>query len=300
METITRIKQLKQERNALIMAHNYVEAPLQEVADFVGDSLELSRKAANLSAPVIVLVGVHFMAETCKIMSPASRVFVPAPDAGCPMADMAPAQDVAAYRQAHPGTVLVAYVNTTAATKAEVDICCTSSNAEQIVASIPADREIMFLPDRNLGANIAAKLGRKMNLWPGCCPVHDKITAAQVAALRQDHPGAVLMMHPECRPEVIAHADLALSTGKMLSAAKEVQQDILVGTETGIIHRLKVENPGKAFFPLQPEPICPDMKKNTLEKLLSCLENLSGEVLLSDDICRRARLPIERMLAGHL
>lgn len=300
-ELIARIQKLKAERGAVLMAHNYVDGSIQDIADFCGDSLELARQAAKMSASVVVLAGVSFMAETAKIMCPQAKVLHPVPEAGCPMADMASAEAVAAYRREHPDTVLIAYVNTTAAVKAQVDICCTSSNAEAIVASIPADRKIMFLPDRNLGANVSRKLGRQLELWPGFCPIHNRITADMVRAVKQAHPGAPLITHPECQPEIVALSEYVLSTGWMLKKVKELDcPEIIVGTEYGVIHRMRKENPGKVFIPLEPLPTCIDMKKITLENIADCLENLSGEVKLSPEICASARLPIERMIQGHL
>ncbi len=298
---MARIRELAKAHGAVLMAHNYVDGDIQDLADFTGDSLELSRQAARMSASLVVLAGVSFMAETAKVMCPGAKVLHPVPEAGCPMADMAAAADVAEYRRRHPDAVLVAYVNTTAAVKAEVDICCTSSNAEQIVASIPADRPIMFLPDRNLGMNISRKLGRAMEFWPGFCPVHNRITTAMVQAVRAAHPGAPLLVHPECTPEVVGLADYVLSTGWMLKKVAEIaSRDIIVGTESGILHRMRLENPGKNFIALEPLPSCADMKRLTLASIVDCLETLGGEVVLPDDILRRARLPIERMLQGHL
>ena len=207
---------LKKECGAVILAHNYCSDEVQDVADFVGDSLQLSIKARDVAAPVIVFCGVRFMAETAKILSPGSTVLHPVPDAGCPMAEMATAEAVREFRAAHPDHILVAYVNSTAETKAEVDICVTSANAERIVASLPADRPVLFLPDRNLGANVAKNLGRAIDLWPGYCPIHDRITVESVQAAKATHPNALFLCHPECRPEVVALADHALSTGGML------------------------------------------------------------------------------------
>lgn len=298
-ELINEINRLKQERNAVILAHNYVNGDVQDIADFTGDSLELSIKAQNIKAPVIVFCGVSFMAESAKILSPDSKVLLPVMDAGCQMADMASAQAVADYRKANPDTVLVAYVNTTAAVKAEVDICCTSANAEKVVKSIPADKKIMFLPDRNLGANVSKALNRPMELWPGCCPIHDQVLAESIKIAREKHPQAKLMVHPECPPEILALADIALSTGGMLRAVKEspAGSEFIVGTEYGILHRLEKENPDKKFYPLEPRPTCRDMKKITLEDIRNVLRDLSNEVILSDEMIARAKCPIERMLA---
>lgn len=298
MDIIDEIKELKKRREAIILAHNYTVGEVQDIADFTGDSLELSRKAAECHAPVIVFCGVRFMAETAKILSPDSIVLHPNPDAGCPMADMADADEVRAYRKAHPETIIVAYVNTTAATKTAVDICCTSGNAEKVILSLPKDREIMFLPDANLGANIMRATGRRMELWNGCCPTHNAIDPDRIARARAAHPGAVFMVHPECPPATVEAADEALSTGGMLKFARECDaREMIVGTETGILHRLRKENPGKTFFPLEPNPLCPNMKKLSVESVLAALRDLAPRVELDDETIRMARAPIDRMLA---
>lgn len=297
-ELIEEIKRLKAERGAIILAHNYVRGELQDLADFVGDSLELSIKAKNAGAGVIVFCGVRFMAETAKLLSPQSVVLLPNPDAGCPMADMALAEKVAAYKAAHPDTVIVAYVNTTAEVKAHVDLCCTSGNAEKIIASIPEEREILFLPDRNLGGNLNRKLGRHMLLWPGFCPTHDRVTPEAIRAARAAHPGVKVLVHPECDPAVVALADEALSTGGILRFARESPDTaFLIGTESGILHRLRQENPGKKFYPIEPEMLCPNMKKITLENVRDCLQNMAPQVELSPEIMAAAVAPIEKMLA---
>lgn len=298
MNLIEEIKQLKAERNAVILAHNYVRPELQEIADFTGDSLELSIKAKNVKAETIVFCGVRFMAETAKLLSPDSVVLLPNPDAGCPMADMAAADAVAAYRAAHPEAFLVAYVNTTADVKAHVDLCCTSGNAEKIITELPENQEILFLPDRNLGGNMNRKLDRKMDLWPGCCPTHDHVTPEMIAEARAAHPGAKVLVHPECAPEVVAAADEALSTGGILKFVRESSDKaFIIGTESGILHRLRKENPGKEFYPLQPEMICPDMKKITLENVRDCLKNMAPRIELPEEILREAVKPIEAMIA---
>lgn len=298
MNLIEEIKQLKAERNAVILAHNYVRPELQEIADFSGDSLELSIKAKNAKAKTIVFCGVRFMAETAKLLSPDSVVLLPNPDAGCPMADMTAADAVAAYRAAHPEAFLVAYVNTTADVKAHVDLCCTSGNAEKIIAELPEGEEVLFLPDRNLGGNMNRKLDRKMELWPGCCPIHDGVTPEMIAEARAAHPEAKVLVHPECAPEVVAAADEALSTGGILKFVRESdEKEFIIGTESGILHRLRKENPGKKFYPLQPEMICPDMKKITLENVRDCLKNMAPRVELPEEILREAVKPIEAMLA---
>lgn len=298
MDIIDEIKELKKRREAIILAHNYTVGEVQDIADFTGDSLELSRKAAECHAPVIVFCGVRFMAETAKILSPDSIVLHPNPDAGCPMADMADADEVRAYRKAHPETIIVAYVNTTAATKTAVDICCTSGNAEKVILSLPKDREIMFVPDANLGANIMRATGRRMELWNGCCPTHNAIDPDRIARARAAHPGAIVMVHPECPPATVEAADEALSTGGMLKFARECDaREMIVGTETGILHRLRKENPGKTFFPLEPNPLCPNMKKLSVESVLAALRDLAPRVELDDETIRMAREPIDRMLA---
>lgn len=294
---IQEIHSLKKIHNAVILAHNYVCGDVQDVADFTGDSLELSIKARDCSAPVIVFCGVSFMAETAKILSPKAKVLHPAPNAGCPMADMASAEAVAQYKKDHPDTLLVAYVNTTAAVKALVDICVTSANAERVINSIPLEQKIMFLPDQNLAANVSRNLNRKMELWPGFCPTHQKIMPEFIQAARQKYPDAKILVHPECPPAIVDIADAALSTGGMLRYVRE-QPDtqFVIGTECGIIHRMKKENPTKEFFPIEPPPLCPNMKKLSLENLRDVLLNLSNEVILDSQLIERARLPIERML----
>ena len=296
-ELSAKIRGLARQRNAVILAHNYTHGEVQDVADFVGDSLALSIQAKKADAPVIVFCGVRFMAETAKILSPQSAVLHPVPDSGCPMADMAEAAKVAAWKREHPGHVLVAYVNSTAATKAEVDVCCTSANAEKIVRRIPEDKPILFLPDRNLGANVAAATGRRMELWPGFCPTHNRIEPAMVEAVRAAHPGVPFICHPECLPAVVALADAALSTGGMLDYVRHSDApEIIVGTENGIFHRMRKEAPDKTFWPLAPLPTCPNMKKIGLEDILLSLETMSPTVELDESLMNRARAPIERML----
>ena len=293
-----KILALKKEKNAVILAHYYQQPEIQEIADYVGDSYGLSIEASRAPQENIHMCGVRFMAETAKILSPQSIVLHPEPGAGCPMSDMAPAHAVREYREAYPDTVLVAYVNTTAAVKAEVDICCTSANAEKIIRSIPADKKIMFLPDQNLGANVMRLTGRKMELWPGYCPTHNRIMPEAAKKIRAAHPDAVMIVHPECLPAVVDIADYALSTGGMLRFAKETEaRKIIIGTEHGILHRLRNENPGKEFIPMYPLPACPNMKKIKLESVLDALEKMQYPVELGVELMDRARLPIERMLS---
>lgn len=292
------IGEWKRRRQALIVAHNYTIPEVQDIADFVGDSLELSIKARGCPAPVLVFCGVRFMAETAKILSPETVVLHPNPHSGCPMADMADVEAVRQYRQDHPDTVLVAYVNTTAAVKTAVDICCTSGNAAAVIGSIPPERKIMFLPDANLGRNLVNSLGRPMEVWPGFCPTHNRIWPEAVRQARQAHPEALVLVHPECLPQVVAEADQALSTGGMLRFAREsTAASFIIGTETGLLHRLRRESPGKAFYPLEPEPVCPNMKKITLEHVLFALQKMEPRVELPATVISAARLPIERMLA---
>ena len=297
-DIVKKINDLKIKRNAVILAHNYVIGEVQDIADFVGDSLELSIKAAATQAPVIVFCGVSFMAETAKLLAPDSTVLLPEVSAGCPMADMASAEAVRALRKEHPDAVFVAYVNTTAAVKAEVDICCTSANAEKIVSAIPEDKEIVFLPDQNLGGNVMKNLNRKMILFPGYCPTHHRIEPAQIEAMRKQYPNAPIVVHPECPVEVTALADAALSTGGMLKYVKESPaKQIVIGTENGIIHRLRKENPDKEFIALAPAPRCMNMKKITLESVLKSLDEMQTPVELPQAMIERAKQPIERMLA---
>lgn len=294
---VAQILELKKTRQAVILAHNYVDGSIQDLADFVGDSLELSIKAKNVKAPMIVFCGVRFMAETAKILSPDSTVLLPVPDAGCPMADMADPIAVREYKKQHPDTLLVAYVNTTAAVKAEIDLCCTSANAKKIIASLPPEQKIMFLPDRNLGANVRNQLHVPMELWAGYCPLHNSVTPEMLQQARMQYPDAEILIHPECPPEVIALADFALSTGGMLRHIKESnKRQFWIGTEQGIIHRMRKENPDCEFFSPEPPILCHDMKKITLEDLRNALQNLVHEVKLDKDLMDRARRPIERML----
>lgn len=298
---IDKINTLRRERHAVILAHNYQPGEIQDIADYVGDSLELSIKAASLPEPVIVFCGVKFMAETAKILAPDRCVLLPRPDAGCPMADMADPAALRQLKQQHPGAVTVCYVNSTAAVKTECDICCTSANAAAIVNSIPADREIIFLPDRNLGANVARQTGRQLILWPGYCPTHMLIIPEMLRQKRIEYPDAVIMIHPECPPDTVAEADEVLSTGGMIRLARESKaQRFIVGTESGIIHRLRQENPTKTFIPVSDRAICPNMKKTTLKDVAAALENMSPAVTLDENERRRAELPIRRMLKGKL
>lgn len=296
---VQRIRELARERRAVILAHNYQEAAVQEVADLVGDSLELSRQAAATEAEVIVFCGVHFMAETAAILSPRKTVLIPDAAAGCPLADQAPVEEVRRLRAAHPGAILVTYVNSSAAVKAESDICCTSANAERIVRALPADAEILFVPDRNLGAHVAKATGRRLVLYPGCCPTHDLISAGDVARARAAHPGAPVLAHPECRAEVLELADAVLSTSGMCRyAAGSPAGTVIVATETAMLHRLRRENPGKRFVPASERAVCPEMKRVTLEKVLWSLEHGGHVVTVPEGIRLGALRAVERMIAA--
>jgi quinolinate synthase len=298
LELIEKIAKLKKERRAVILAHNYQIPEVQEIADFVGDSLDLSIKASRTDAEVIVFCGVHFMAETAKILSPQKTVLLPARDAGCPMADMITAGQLRELKAEHPGAKVLCYVNTSAEIKAECDLCCTSANAVRMVGEVLKDaEEIIFVPDRYLAAFVTAKTGREFITWPGFCPTHARILPEHVEAARARHPGAVVMVHPECRPEVAVLADMVISTGGMSRYAGETPaREIIVGTEPGIIHRLKKENPDKIFHPISDAVICPNMKKTTLEKILWSLEDMVHKIEVPEEIAARARRSIKTML----
>ena len=292
-----RIRELARCRKAVILAHNYQLPEIQDVADVCGDSLELSRKAAATDAETIIFCGVYFMAETAAILSPSKCVLIPDPQAGCPMVDMAPVEAVRALKAKHPGAIVVTYVNSSAAVKAESDICCTSANAAKIVAELPAGATILFVPDQNLGHYVQQVTGRPMILYPGCCPTHARLTPDEIRAARQAHPGAPVMIHPECRPETVALADAVLSTSGMLRYARETPADaFIVATETGMLHRLRKENPGKTFHPASDLLICPNMKRITLEKVLWSLEDLKHVVSVPEPTRLAALRAVERMV----
>jgi quinolinate synthase len=296
-EIVERINKLRKERNAVILVHNYQLGEVQDIGDYVGDSLGLSIQARDVECDVIVFCGVRFMAETAKILSPDKTVLLPVAEAGCPMADMATADQLRKFKKEHPGVIAVAYVNSTAELKTEVDICCTSANAEKVVASIPEDKEIIFLPDKNLGANVAHDLGRKLMLWPGFCPTHMRISKEMINQRKEEFPEAVVIVHPECTPEVVEMADASLSTGGMLKFAAETDaKQIIIGTELGIIHRLKKENPEKMFIPVSEQAICPNMKLIELHDVLSALENMKPEIILEPEIIAKAKASIVKMI----
>jgi len=295
-EIVEKILALKKERNAVILAHNYQLGEVQDIADFVGDSLELSQDAAETGAGVIVFCGVRFMAETASILCPEKVVLLPDVNAGCLLADMITAEQLRAKKKEHLQAVVVCYVNSPAEVKAESDICCTSANAVRVVESLDA-REILFVPDQYLGHYVSTKTGKKMILWPGFCPTHARIRPEKIRELKREYPQAKVVVHPECTPEVIALADEVLSTGGMCRyAQRDDVREMIVGTELGIIHRLKKENPGKRFIPVSEQAICPDMKLITLEKVLWSLEDMSPEVKVPREIRLKAKAAVDKML----
>ncbi|MBA3027357.1 MAG: quinolinate synthase NadA [Desulfobacteraceae bacterium] len=291
-----KIRQLVKERNAVILAHNYQPPEIQDVADLCGDSLELSIQAAKTDAKVIVFCGVHFMAETASILSPEKTVLLPRENAGCPMADMVtPSALEARIKELGPMPV-VTYVNSSAAVKALSTICCTSANAVKVVNSLKAE-EILMIPDKNLARNTAKKTTTRIHLWEGYCPIHDRLTAEDVLRMKKAHPEAVFMAHPECRPEVIALADISLSTSGMIRHAMESDRKVfIVGTEVGMLYPLQKANPGKVFIPASQAMSCEDMKKITLEDILNSLEHLTGEVKVPEEIRIKALSSVERMI----
>jgi len=291
-----RILDLRRSRGAVILAHNYQLGEVQDIADFVGDSLELSQRAAKTDAGVIVFCGVHFMAETASILCPDKVVLLPDANAGCPMANMISAERLREKKKEHPQATVVCYINSSAEVKAESDICCTSANAVAIIESLDAE-EILFVPDQYLGHYVSTRTGKKMILWPGFCPTHVRITPERIRELRQEYPQAKLVVHPECRPEVIALADAALSTGGMCRyAQRDDVREMIVGTEIGMIHRLKKENPSKRFIPVSEQAICPNMKLITLEKVLWSLQEMSPEVKVAERIRLGAMVAVDKML----
>jgi len=305
-----KIRDWARRRKAVILAHNYQIGPIQDVADFVGDSLGLSRQAAQTEAEVIVFCGVHFMAETASILCPDKTVLIPDLEAGCSLSDTLTAAQLASWKQRYPEAVVVTYVNTSAAVKALSDYCCTSSNAVKVVQSIPADREILFGPDMFLGAYVSRVTGRKnLHLWAGECHVHAAVRPEDVERARKAHPGSDFLIHPECgcvtscmvylKDRDLAERDAHIfsTEGMVEHVVRSPKREFVVATETGILHRMKKEAPGKAFFPVSDEMECKYMKRITLEKLLASLENLVFEVKVPEDVASRARLPIERMVA---
>lgn len=296
-ELIQEISRLKKEHNAVIIAHLYQWPEVQDIADFVGDSLDLSKKAKNTDADVIVFCGVWFMAETAKILSPEKTVLLPEPDAGCPMADMITDDDVIRLRSEHPGAAVVCYVNSSAQVKAVSDICCTSSNAVKVVSSLKED-EIIFIPDRNLGHYVSRFLpGKKFILFDGFCPTHNKISPDDVTKAKLARPGTPILVHPECVPEVVDMADFTGSTSQIIEyAMKSDKKEFIIGTEIGVLHRLQKLAPDKKFFALHAAMVCPNMKKTTLTSVYNSLKNVQYRIELDDEIIRKAKTSLDRML----
>ena len=291
------LRALARERDAVVLAHNYQRAEIQDAADFVGDSLGLSRQAAASGARIILFCGVDFMAETAAILAPDRKVVFPEPHAGCPMAAMVDPRGLTELKSRHPDAVVVSYVNTSAAVKALSDICCTSANAPQVVESIPSDREIIFTPDCNLGAWVMEKTGRSMILWQGFCPTHDLITPDDILSARQLHPAAKVVVHPECRPDITVLADAVESTSGMIRFCREDDaEEYIIGTEMGMIHRLSVDVPGKRYYLASEATICPTMKLTTLRKAVEALRVEAPVVSVPEDIRARALIAVQRMV----
>jgi quinolinate synthase len=292
-----KIAKLKRGLNAIIVAHNYQRPEVQDIADFTGDSLELAQRCVGADAEIIVLCGVRFMAETVAIINPASTVLLSHPDAGCPLADMINVGELKQWKERYPEATVVAYVNTTAAIKAESNVCCTSANGVEVVTSCLA-KEILFIPDQNLGHYISTKTNKRMIFYPGFCDTHAKVTAEQVRLAKQRHPQAKVLVHPECRPEVINLADAALSTSQMLRYVKSCNERIfLIGTEEGMLHPLRKQNPDKEFHLISDNFICPDMKKTTLETVIEAMQTRSNVVTVPEETRIKAKQAIDRMLA---
>lgn len=290
-----RISALKRERNAVILAHNYTLPEVQDVADFVGDSLGLSLEAAKTDADVIVFCGVTFMAETARILNPSKTVLSPEPEAQCAMAGMCGPEDIKEMRRRNPGAAVVGYVNSTADSKAEMDMCCTSSNVLDVVSSME-EKDIIFVPDYNLGAYAGANIPSKnLILWRGFCPVHLAITSEMIEDLKKEHPKAIVLAHPECHESVLKNADMIGSTEAMIKHVGESdREEFILATEMGVEHRLRKQSPGKSFY-FPKVAICGVMKMTTLNSIIKCLEDLSPEVILSEDIRKRAHRPVKRM-----
>ena len=294
------VLQLKRERNAVILAHNYQEGAIQDVADVVGDSLNLARYAKTTSADLILFCGVHFMAEAAAMLNPAKTVLMPDPAAGCALADMVAPQQIRQWRVAHPDGVVVCYINTSAAVKAESDYCCTSTNAVNVVEHIPADKEILFIPDYYLGTYVKAKTGRNLHLWKGYCPAHAVILPERIDMLRDQYPEAEFLMHPECGclTKQMDLADQILSTEGMVDYVRtSLAKTFIIATEIGILYRMRQQNPEKIFIPASEQAACHYMQRNTLEKVLRSLITLQYTVTVDPAIAQRALVPIERMLA---
>jgi len=298
IQLVEEIKKLREQHNAVILAHLYQRPEIQEIADFTGDSLALAQQAAQTNAEVIVFCGVHFMAESAAILSPDKIVLLPEEKAGCPMADMITAEQLRAKKREHPNAIVVCYVNSSAEVKAESDICCTSANAVKVVQSLPEDAEILFVPDRNLGHWVGLQSDRSIIYWEGYCNTHHRLKADDIRRTKAEHPEALILVHPECQPEVVALADGVFSTSGMIKYAKESPaQEFILGTEMGILHQLRKECPGKQFYMASDKLICPNMKATTLEKVKWALEELEPRITVPEEIRLKAIDSLEKMLA---
>ncbi len=302
LDLFAEIDRLKKEKNAVLLAHYYQEADIQDIADYIGDSLQLAQKAASTTADIILFAGVHFMAETAKILNPTKKVILPDLKAGCSLADSCPPQELAAFKKKFPGYAVVSYINCSAEIKAFSDYICTSSNAEFIINAIPADRGIIFAPDKNLGAYLSKKLNREMVLWDGSCMVHEIFSLEKIVRLQEKHPKAKMIAHPECEAAILDIADYIGSTTNLLKyTISDEAQEYIVATETGILHKMQEASPHKTFIPAPPNNSCacndcPHMKLNTLEKIYLCLKYELPELLMDEELRLQAKLPIDRML----
>lgn len=302
MDFVAEIKRLKKEKNAVILAHYYQESEIQDIADYIGDSLQLAQAAARTEADMIVFAGVHFMAETAKILNPSKKVLLPDLKAGCSLADSCPAPIFAKFKEKYPEHVVVSYINCTADLKTLTDVVCTSSNAEFIINSIPADKKIIFAPDKNLGAYLQKKTGREMVIWNGACMVHEIFSMEKIVKLQARHPQAKLLAHPECEAKILDIADFIGSTSALLKYTQSVDtKEFIVATEAGILHQMQKANPDKVFLPAPPNNTCacnecPHMRRNTMEKLYLAMQYELPEIHLSAELIEKARLPIDRML----
>lgn len=303
LDLFEEIERLKHEMNAVLLAHYYQESEIQDLADFVGDSLELARRASQTTADVIVFAGVHFMAETAKILNPTKPVYLPDLNAGCSLADSCPPDRFKAFRDAHPDHFAITYINCSAAVKAMSDLICTSSSAEKLIAQVPPNTPILFSPDKNLGAYLMKKTGRSMTLWPGTCIVHEIFSEKKIVQLKESHPDAKIIAHPECEEAVLRLADFIGSTSALLRHVQTVDnREFIVATESGILHQMEKACPNKTFIPAPPNNNCacnecPHMKLNTLEKLYLCMKNRTPEITMDEEIRLRALVPLQRMLA---
>jgi quinolinate synthase len=296
-EILDKIQILKQQRNAIILAHNYQPAEIQDCADFLGDSLELSQKAAQTDADVIVFCGVHFMAETASIICPGKTVLLPEANAGCPMANMINTEQLREVKKCHPGALVVTYVNSTAEVKSESDYCCTSGNALKVIEKLQDTGDIIFVPDKYLGGFSSAKIGKPLILWPGYCPTHIKILPDDIMREKTAHPGARVMVHPECHTSVAHLANDVLSTGGMLKyPGQSDNEEFIVGTEIGLIYRLQKLYPDKKFYPASEKALCPNMKMISMEKILWSLQEMTPVVKVPDKLREKAYVPVKRML----